>query len=40
VAWKLGEIMPTLKFNHDILEYLNEIKDQKYDSEDWEKRMP
>lgn len=40
MAWKLGEIMPTLKFNHDILEYLHEIKDQKYDSEDWEKRMP
>ena len=40
MAWKLGDIMPTLKFNHSILEYLHEIKDIKYDSKDWEKRMP
>ena len=40
MAWKLGDIMPTLKFNHNILEYLHEIKGVKYDSNDWEKRMP
>jgi len=40
VAWKLGDIMPTLKFNHNILEYLHEINGVKYDSNDWEKRMP
>jgi phenylalanyl-tRNA synthetase beta chain len=40
VAWKLGDIMPTLKFNHNILEYLHEINGVKYDSKDWEKRMP
>jgi phenylalanyl-tRNA synthetase beta chain len=32
--------MPTLKFNHNILEYLHEINGVKYDSKDWEKRMP
>tara|TARA_A200000159_G_scaffold160488_1_gene180729 strand:- start:4295 stop:6049 length:1755 start_codon:yes stop_codon:yes gene_type:complete len=32
--------MPTLKFNHNILEYLHEINGVKYDSNDWEKRMP
>ena len=32
--------MPTLKFNHSILEYLHEINGVKYDSKDWEKRMP
>ena len=40
MAWKLGDIMPTLKFNHNILEYLHEINGVKYDSNDWEKRMP
>ena len=40
MAWKLGDIMPTLKFNHNILEYLHEINGVKYDSKDWEKRMP
>jgi len=40
VAWKLGDILPTLKFNHNILEYLHEINGVKYDSKDWEKRMP
>ncbi len=40
MAWKLGETMPTLKFNHSILEYLHGIKNLKYDSTDWEKRMP
>jgi len=40
VAWKLGDIMPTLKFNHNILEYLHGINGVKYDSNDWEKRMP
>ena len=32
--------MPTLKFNHSILEYLHKINGTKYDSKDWEKRMP
>ena len=40
MAWKLGDIMPTLKFNHNILEYLHEINGVKYDPNDWEKRMP
>ena len=40
MAWKLGDIMPTLKFNHNILEYLHGINGVKYDSNDWEKRMP
>ena len=40
MAWKLGDIMPTLKFNHSILEYLHKINGTKYDSKDWEKRMP
>ena len=40
MAWKLGDIMPMLKFNHNILEYLHEINGVKYDSKDWEKRMP
>ena len=40
MAWKLGDIMQTLKFNHYILEYLHEINGVKYDSNDWEKRMP
>ena len=40
MAWKLGDTMPTLKFNHSILEYLHKIKDVKYDSKDWEERMP
>ena len=40
MAWKLGDTMPTLKFNHSILEYLHKINGGKYDSKDWEKRMP
>ena len=40
MAWKLGDTMPTLKFNHSILEYLHKINGTKYDSKDWEKRMP
>ena len=40
MAWKLGDTMPTLKFNHSILEYLHGINGVKYDSKDWEKRMP
>jgi len=40
VAWELGDIMPTLKFNHSILRYLQEINQTKYDPVDWENRMP